>query len=159
MRKKYTVRGMMEWHPVFKAGRARIQVSFTGGHLGDGCITPASFETSDIVLQRVIEKSSAFRSGRIRLSATVREEGDSEAGSAAKAKADIKERPAVRKAEAASLQKDLFGMQTMVFESMDAAAEYLHEEKGIPLARLMEAEECRAEAVKIGINLKIGKKK
>lgn len=63
--KRYDVRGMMEWHPVFKVGRTRLRVSFTGGHLCGGGCTPASFETSDPVLQKVVEGSEAFRSGRI----------------------------------------------------------------------------------------------
>lgn len=57
----------MEWHPVFRAGRSRLQVSFTGGHMCGGASTPASFETADPVVQAVIESSDAFRSGRIRI--------------------------------------------------------------------------------------------
>lgn len=71
MRKRYEVRGMMEWHPLFEAGRARLHVAFTGGHLGDGCSVPAAFETGDPVVQRVIESSKEFRSGRIRLARTL----------------------------------------------------------------------------------------
>ncbi len=65
--KRYEVEGMMEWHPVFKVGRSRLQVSFTGGHLCGGACTPASFTTSDPVVQTVIERSAAYKSGRIRL--------------------------------------------------------------------------------------------
>ena len=65
IKKRYEVRGMMEWHPVFRAGRTRLQVSFTGGHLCGGACTPAAYETSDSVVQAVIEASAAFRSGRI----------------------------------------------------------------------------------------------
>ena len=65
MKKRYDVRGMMEWHPEFRVGRTRLQVSFTGGHLCGGACTPASFETSDAVVQKVIEDSAAYRSGLI----------------------------------------------------------------------------------------------
>lgn len=57
---------MMEWHPVFVAGKARIRVSFTGGHLCSGGNTAASYETDDPVVQKVIENSAQFRSGKIR---------------------------------------------------------------------------------------------
>lgn len=67
MKKRYEVRGMMEWHPVFNVGRTRIAVSFTGGHLCGGGTTPAVFETDNPVVQAVIENSDAFRSNRIRL--------------------------------------------------------------------------------------------
>lgn len=67
MKKRYEVSGMMEWHPVFNIGRTRMRVPFTGGHLCGGGITPATYETSDPVVQAVIEDSAAFRSKRIRL--------------------------------------------------------------------------------------------
>ena len=67
MKKRYEVKGMMEWHPVFKVGRGSLHVSFTGGHLCGGARTSASFETSDPVVQKVIEGSEPFRSKRIRL--------------------------------------------------------------------------------------------
>lgn len=67
MRKRYEVTGMMEWHPVFNVGRTRLRVSFTGGHLCGGGTTPAVFETSDPVVQAVIEGSAAFRGNKIRL--------------------------------------------------------------------------------------------
>lgn len=67
MKKRYEVKGMMEWHPVFKVGRSRLQVSFTGGNLCGGAHTAASFETSDPVVQKVIEDSVPFRSKRISL--------------------------------------------------------------------------------------------
>ena len=58
---------MMEWHPVFKIGRGTLQVSFTGGYLCGGARTSASFETSDPVVQKVIECSKPYRSQKIRL--------------------------------------------------------------------------------------------
>ena len=67
MKKRYEVKGMMEWHPLFKVGRSTLRVSFTGGHLCGGACTPASYETSDPVVQRVIESSEAYRSKRISL--------------------------------------------------------------------------------------------
>ena len=67
MKKRYEVKGMMEWHPVFKIGRGTLQVSFTGGYLCGGARTSASFETSDPVVQKVIECSKPYRSQKIRL--------------------------------------------------------------------------------------------
>lgn len=67
MRKRYEVDGMMEWHTVFRVGRTSLSVSFTGGHLCGGGTTPAAFETSDPVVQTVIENSESFRNRKIRL--------------------------------------------------------------------------------------------
>lgn len=76
MKKRYVVAGMMEWYPIFKVGRMRLQLSFTGGHLCGGASTAASYETSDPVVQKVIESSAEFRNGRIKLASG----RDSEAG-------------------------------------------------------------------------------
>ena len=67
MTKTYEIPGMKECHPEFRAGRGRIRVPFTGGQLCVGGSTAASFSTSDPVLQKVIEASPQFHSGKIRL--------------------------------------------------------------------------------------------
>lgn len=130
MKKRYEVAGMMEWHPMFRAGRTRIQVSFTGGHLCGGACTAASCEVADEVVQKVIENSQAFRSGRIRLAHTWEE--------------DIKERVAT----APSLSE-------MQFESLDLAADFLQFQKGVSLDRLSNEKAIMNEARNVGISLKI----
>lgn len=127
-KKRYEVKGMMEWHPEFNVGRSCVRVSFTGGHLCSGCTTPASYETADPVVQRVIESSEAFLSGRIRLAAG--SIGQECSGSA----------------ECASLT-------SMVFRDLTEASEILHYEKGVPLASLMDKESCVMEGRKLGIDV------
>ncbi len=58
---------MMEWHPVFVVGRTRLQLPFVGGHFCGGASCAATFQTSDRVLQEIIENSEAYISGRIRV--------------------------------------------------------------------------------------------
>ena len=118
---------MMEWHPVFRVGRSRVQVSFTGGHLCGGGVTPASFETSDPVVQKVIEDSAAFRSGRIKVIAGCERRGST------------RNPPEV----------------SMEFDDLDKAADFLQHKKGIPLDRVITLDQCVAEAKLIGIELKI----
>lgn len=65
--KKYEIRGMKECVVAIPAGRSRIQIAFTGGHLAAGGITPAAFETSDTAVQALIEKSPQFKQHIIRL--------------------------------------------------------------------------------------------
>ena len=141
MLKKYEVRGMMEWHPVFVAGRARLRVSFTGGHLGDGVCTPAVCETSDAVVQKVVESSEAFRSGRIRLAATY--------GGPAP---DARPAPSASSAPSAQRKSDVADME---FEALDDAIDFLHMRKGIPTGRLLDKESCQREALALGISIVI----
>lgn len=155
MRKKYEVKGMMEWHPVFKVGRSRMQVSFTGGHLCGGGVTPASFETADAVVQSVIERSEAFRSGRIRLGLTL----DEDPAPAPKPQPQKQRVPApAAQATAAATAPDT-SLTTETFETLDEAADFLHFNRGLPVARLMDEESCVREGAALGLRIVIKEKK
>lgn len=142
---------MMEWHPVFAAGRARIRVPFTGGHLGDGCSSPAIFETSDAVIQRVIENSKPFRNGRIRLAASLPE--------AAK---KILPNPSPKTdCKPASIHQSPPEIATVVpesseimeFDNFNDAADYLQFKRGVQSTILFDATDCIREAKNRGINM------
>lgn len=126
---------MMEWHPEFRIGRTRLQVSFTGGHLCGGACTPASFETSDPVVQKVIEGSAAFRNGRISIG-KVMEDGQPDRRS---------ERPRAQ------------DLKVMEFDSMDAASDFLQKEKGVLIDSVLTPDQCVSEARGLGIELVIRK--
>lgn len=61
----YGVKGMMEWLALIQAGKASVHVSFTGGGLTSYGVTPAEYSTNNPVMQRIIENSDYFKSGRI----------------------------------------------------------------------------------------------
>lgn len=162
MKKIYEVRGMMEWHPMFVAGRARIQVSFTGGHLGEGCVTPARYETSDAVVQRVIENSASFRKGRIRLAC----QENSCIGSAPESQSihlpqnkEIPLRQQTAQGQMTShLSADISGgekFETFEFESLDAARSFLNFTKGVSKSKLETAADCEREARNLHFNIHI----
>lgn len=134
MRKIYEAPGMMEWHPEIIVGRSRIKVSFEGGHFSGKGRTPATFETSDPVVQTVLENSAPFISGRIRLA------------------------PGFRKGitlPASGGKGSVTTLNEMVFDNLSAARDYLTFEKNIPASEVMDAGDCVKVAAKVGINLKI----
>ena len=118
----------MEWHPEFKAGRTRIRVSFTGGHLSAGGCTPAAFETSDPVVQAVIEASAAYRSGRI---------------------ASTAGHPPAAPAHAAP------ALTPLSFQTLGEAQDYLQNSKGVRIDEVLTLEACLARAAQLGISLAI----
>lgn len=61
----YGVRGLVEWQAEIPMGYRKLNVTFSGGIPGGYNRTPATFTTSDPVLQRLIEQSHWFRKGRI----------------------------------------------------------------------------------------------
>lgn len=65
--KKYGAIGVMEWQLNLKAGKATVHVEFKGGFENKFGIHPATFMTTDPIVQTVIERSYYFASGKIKL--------------------------------------------------------------------------------------------
>lgn len=67
VRKTYGVYGMMEWVALIPAGRRVLRVHFTGGSMTGFGVAPATYTTDNAVVQRLIEQSGHYASGRIRI--------------------------------------------------------------------------------------------
>jgi hypothetical protein len=63
-RRTYGVR-LMEWQALIPAGYGVVKVHFKGGSYSGYGQTPATFTTDNVALQRLIEDSSYFDSGKI----------------------------------------------------------------------------------------------
>lgn len=64
-RKTYAIRGYLEYEALIPVGPGKVRVHFDGGSLTGYGSTPATFSTSDPVLQTIIEKSELWKSGKI----------------------------------------------------------------------------------------------
>lgn len=56
---------LVDWVAQIKSGSATVRVHFSGGALTAYGVTPAEYTTSDPFIQKVIERSSYFKEGRI----------------------------------------------------------------------------------------------
>lgn len=65
--KKYGAIGVMEWQLNLPVGKATVHVEFKGGFENKYGIHPATFMTTDPIVQTVIECSYYFASGKIKL--------------------------------------------------------------------------------------------
>ena len=65
--KKYGAIGVMEWQLNLPAGKATVHAEFKGGFENKYGIHPATFMTTDPIVQTVIERSYYFASGKIKL--------------------------------------------------------------------------------------------
>lgn len=65
--KKYGAIGVMEWQLNLPVGKATVHVEFKGGFENKYGIRPATFMTTDPIVQTVIERSYYFASGKIKL--------------------------------------------------------------------------------------------
>lgn len=75
-RKVYGVYNIVEWLAIIKAGKASVKVLFSGGAMTTQGVTPATHSTTNPVVQLAIERSSDFRSGKIRLIETYPLDGE-----------------------------------------------------------------------------------
>ena len=62
MRKVYKINGKTEVHLVFESpsGKTKYKIAFTKGNLDPKMLAPATYSTSDTVIQDVIERSNLF---------------------------------------------------------------------------------------------------
>lgn len=70
MKKKritYGVTGMMEYQAVIKVGRGQMKVMFTDGSATGYGTNPAMYTTENLMMQKAIENSEQFKSGRIHI--------------------------------------------------------------------------------------------
>ena len=125
---------MMEWRPVFRAGRTRLNVAFTGGHLSAGGCTPASFETSDPVVQTVIENSLPFRRGQIKVVG-----------------GGHPDRLPAGPVTGTGAPHD----QTMEFETLGAAQDFLQSSKSVAIDEMLTLKDCVAMGARLGIRMTI----
>lgn len=65
MTKTYGARGMLDWQMALNAGGAIIKICFSGGSMGPNGVIPAKYSTDNAAIQRMIEKTGYFRSGKI----------------------------------------------------------------------------------------------
>ena len=65
--KTYCARGLLEWQMALNAGGAIIRICFSGGHMGANGVVPARYSTDNAAIQRLIERTPQFASGKIYL--------------------------------------------------------------------------------------------
>lgn len=140
IRKTYGVSGLMDWTTQIKAGKAAVNVRFSGGALTAYGVTPAKYSTSNPIFQSVIENSDYFKSGRIKLLDTM-EVPDDAAAKARKKRMSVakSEKPATKEATVAPAEavpadaendngiEDGCGLKVVEVADKSDAIEYLKE--------------------------------
>lgn len=68
-KKTYAIHNLAEKHTIFHLGKTKVHVSFTGGQVTKNGVNPATFTTTDPIVQLAIERSNDFLKGAITLQA------------------------------------------------------------------------------------------
>lgn len=66
-KKRYAIHGKVEMSVLIPINNAKLRVNFTNGVINSNGITPATFSTSDPVVQTAIENNKLYEKGLIKL--------------------------------------------------------------------------------------------
>lgn len=66
-KKRYAIHGKVEMSVLIPVNNAKLRVNFTNGVINSNGITPATFSTSDPVVQTAIENNRLYEKGIIKL--------------------------------------------------------------------------------------------
>lgn len=150
----YGVEGFMDWQCEIPVGRARAIVHFSGGTMTSYGVTPAEFSTDNPVQQQIIEGSSYFKNGRIKL---IRKTGVSEPAKRHEPKTvPATEDEVVNKSEDNATEQTMTGAEEETPESIEVscltdAQNYLRDTFGIPTSRSRSKEKAQELARENGI--------
>ena len=124
VRKTYGIRGLLEYSAVFRAGKAKLSVQFSGGTFSGYGTKPATYTTDNPVKQAIIENSPEFKNGRIFLySQEGKDETEEKEEKPSGDKKDEDETAAGQKAEA---EKTVVGVS-----DLQSAKDYLADKCGV----------------------------
>jgi len=128
-KKTYGVNGLMEWSAMIPAGSARMNIHFSGGALTGYGVTPAEYSTDDLLVQRIIESSDYFKTGKIQLLRSVEVEGKGREvlGKKDKPAAEHDTQPEEAKEEP---------LTEVAVSDLEEAKEYLVEQYGVARSKL-----------------------
>lgn len=136
MKKIYGVAGMVEWNALIPVGRGTVKVHFEGGSFTSYGMAPAEYGTTNKAMQKIIESSRYFKSGKITLLRTLTTEND---GSIAK--------------NCESVQK-INSIKQVAVDSPDDAKDYLEKYHGVDRVRLKTKSAIDATAKSHGVEFK-----
>lgn len=141
-KKKYAIYGKVEMSVLIPVNNAKLRVNFANGVITPSGITPATFSTSDPIVQTAIENHKLYIKGMIKLEKSFKigevevndekpvsdeDKNEKEAGS----QSSVKSYPDVK--------------------NVQSAREILISEYSIPIAELQDKERIKMKAEELGI--------
>lgn len=63
--KTYAARGMLDWQMALDIKGAIVKIRFSGGSMGPNGVIPARYPTENEAIQKIIENTREYRTGRI----------------------------------------------------------------------------------------------
>lgn len=141
-KKKYGIYGKVEMSVLIPVNKAKLRINFQDGIINAQGVVPASFTTSDPVVQTAIENHEMYLKGRIKL---VKKYKIGEVETETSSQPSKSESPAPETPEDGStVYEDVKNAQT--------AKEVLIREFNVPIIELQDKESIKSKAKELGVS-------
>lgn len=141
-KKKYAIYGKVEMSVLIPVNNAKLRVNFANGVITPSGITPATFSTSDPVVQTAIENNRLYLKGMIKLEKSFKI-GEVEVDDEKPASDEEKNE---KKPESQSSVKSYPDVK-----NVQSAREILIREYNVPIAELQDKERIKMKSEELGI--------
>lgn len=141
-KKKYAIYGKVEMSVLIPVNNAKLRVNFANGVITPSGITPATFSTSDPVVQTAIENNRLYLKGMIKLEKSFKI-GEVEVDDEKPASDEEKNEKEPESQSSVKSYPDVKNVQS--------AREILISEYSIPIAELQDKERIKMKAEELGI--------
>lgn len=141
-KKKYGIYGKVEMSVLIPVNKAKLRINFQDGIINAQGVVPASFTTSDPVVQTAIENHEMYLKGRIKL---VKKYKIGEVETETSSQPSKSENPAPETPQDGStVYEDVKNAQT--------AKEVLIREFNVPIIELQDKESIKSKAKELGVS-------
>lgn len=141
-KKKYGIYGKVEMSVLIPVNKAKLRINFQDGIINAQGVVPASFTTSDPVVQTAIENHEMYLKGRIKL---VKKYKIGEVETETSSQPSKSESPAPETPQDGStVYEDIKNAQT--------AKEVLIREFNVPIIELQDKESIKSKAKELGVS-------
>ena len=141
-KKKYGIYGKVEMSVLIPVNKAKLRINFQDGIINTQGVVPASFTTSDPVVQTAIENHEMYLKGRIKL---VKKYKIGEVETETSSQPSKSESPAPETPQDGStVYEDVKNAQT--------AKEVLIREFNVPIIELQDKESIKSKAKELGVS-------
>ncbi len=141
-KKKYGIYGKVEMSVLIPVNKAKLRINFQDGIINAQGVVPASFTTSDPVVQTAIENHEMYLKGRIKL---VKKYKIGEVETETSSQPSKSESPAPETPQDGStVYEDVKNAQT--------AKEILIREFNVPIVELQDKESIKSKAKELGVS-------
>lgn len=134
-KKRYAIKGKVEMSILVPVNNAKLRINFTNGIINANGIFPATFTTSDPVIQTAIENSTYFQKGLIKIEKSFK----------------IGEVEDVKKKEKKVVEEEEEGHVFSDVKNMQSAREILINQFGVSLSELQDKEHVQKKAEQLKV--------